>query len=151
MTDNLPDLRDIHLPAQDISIWPLAGGWWGLLCVIIGIAVLIKISSWLRRKSAKLYAEHLLKSIENQTDLAAAVKISEILRRACVRQYPQAVALSGDEWIAFLNNHAHKKIKAPLTELLKNVPFMPDGSVSPSPQQIKKLWTFCKDWIGENL
>lgn len=151
MTDNLPELRDIHLPVEGVSFWPLAGGWWGLLVGIIALFVLIKTWFWLRRKSAKLYAEHLLKNIENQTDLSAAVKISEILRRACIRKYPEAVALSGDEWIAFLNTHTKQKISPTLAELLQNVPFMPENTSHIERTKIRRLWQFCRTWIGENL
>ena len=151
MTDNLPELRDIHLPVDGVSFWPLAGGWWCVLISLLIILILFKTLKWLRRKSAKLYAEHILKSIENQTDLSAAIKISEILRRACIRKYPSAVALSGKEWIDFLNEHSHQKIDKTLADLLQNVPFMPEETSHIEPRQIKRLWQFCYAWIGENL
>ena len=35
--DNLPELRDIHLPSDGVSIFPLAYGWWGLLLLAIAM------------------------------------------------------------------------------------------------------------------
>ena len=37
--DNLPELRDIHLPSTDISVFPLAYGWWLVLATIVAIVL----------------------------------------------------------------------------------------------------------------
>ena len=43
LQDNLPELRDIHLP-DGVSAFPLAYGWWVIGLSIIGAIVLIKVS-----------------------------------------------------------------------------------------------------------
>ena len=151
MTDNLPDLRDIHLPTEGISAWPPAGGWWALLLAIVLGIVLFKLMHWLRAKSAKLYAQHLLKNIEGQNDLAAAVKMSEILRRVCRHKYPEAVALSGQEWIDFLNEKSARKLDEKTAVLLQYAPFMPENEADFAMAEMRKLWHFCFEWIGANL
>ena len=106
---------------------------------------------WVRRTSAAIYARKLLQGLQNNSSLSAVVKMSEILRRVCVRQYPQAVSLYGDEWIEFLNSKSKKQLDEQTAELLKNAPFMQENSADYSMEKQRKLWQFCYDWIGENL
>ena len=147
--DNLPALRDIHLPEGGVPFFPLAYGWWGVLVSVIIAVVLYKVLQMLWRQSAKIYARRILQAYKHDTDLAAAVKMSEILRRACVRKYPEAVALPGDDWIAFLNGKSSRKLTGSAAELLKNAPFMVHQSYDAA--DMNKVWDYCYNWIGENL
>ena len=149
--DNLPELRDIHLPEYDVSIFPLAWGWWGLLCFFAGIWLLIKIMQTIRRSSAKLYAKRLMAQWQNVNDLRAAVKISELLRRICLQKYPAAACLSDNDWVTFLNQKASYKLDEKAADLLKNAPFMPDKNKFADTETLAKLKRFCQTWIGENL
>ena len=155
MTDdaiiNLPELRDIHLPVDGVSVFPLANGWWVLLFTLIAIAVIYKIMVFIKRTSAKLYARYLLRTIKQDTSLHAAVKISEILRRICIRKYPQAVALCGDEWINFLNSKTKHKINGKTAELLKNAPYISETKQEYTTQQMTELKQFAYHWTGDNL
>ena len=58
--DNLPELRDIHLPSDGVSIFPLAYGWWGLLLLAIAMIFAVKIIFWFRKNSKRIYALYLL-------------------------------------------------------------------------------------------
>ncbi len=147
--DNLPALRDIHLPEGGVPFFPLAYGWWSILVCVIAAWVLYKVLKMLWQQSAKIYARRILQSFKDDTDLAAAVKMSEILRRACVRKYPEAVAVSGDDWIAFLNSKSKWPLNGSAAELLKNAPFMVHQSYEA--EDMSKVWRYCYDWIGENL
>ena len=151
MTDNLPDLRDIHFPTEGVSAWPPAGGWWAILLGIVIGFVLFKSIRWLRAKSAKLYAQHLLNALEGQNNLAAAITMSEILRRVCVVKYPEAVALSGQEWIDFLNAKSTRKLDDKTAVLLLDAPFAPESSAIFTMSEMRKLWHFCFEWVGANL
>lgn len=62
MNENLPELRDIHLP-DGVSAWPPAYGWWVILLGIVAVVILVELVTVIRRKSKKLYALHLLKDI----------------------------------------------------------------------------------------
>ena len=85
--DNLPELRDIHLPTHDVSMWPLANGWWALLVAIILLYALGKALFWLRRQSAKIYARHLLNGLDMQNYIKASAKMSEILLKYGVTSF----------------------------------------------------------------
>lgn len=149
--DNLPELRDIHLPSEDISVFPLAYGWWLLPLMAVGIYLLYMGCKYLRRTSAKIYANHLLRPLRDIPDLTAAIKMSEILRRICVRKYPQAVALCGDEWIKFLNEKSKSHLTDKDAQLLLNAPCMSAASFTYTTDEVMRLWLFCRNWIGDNL
>lgn len=149
--DNLPELRDIHLPDDEISFFPLAYGWWGILLLVVAFVVFFKLCLWARKTSAAIYARKLLKELKDDRSMSSVVKISEILRRICVRRYPQAVSLYGDNWIKFLNSRSKKQLDGDIAELLKNAPFMNINSVSVDIKKYQELWNFCYEWIGENL
>lgn len=149
--DQLAGLRDIHLPDSGVSFFPLAYGWWSMLLVLAGGYIAWIYLNKLWKASARLYARRILNSIKEDTDLAAAAKISEILRRACVRKYPEAVALAGDEWITFLNEKAKYPLNKSAAELLKNAPFMVKTEKLPDADDMRHIWNFCYDWIGDNL
>lgn len=93
--DNLPELRDIHLPSDGVSIFPLAYGWWGLLLLAIAMIFAVKIICWFRKNSKRIYALYLLKKNASENSASAAVKMSELLRRICISRYPEAVSYSG--------------------------------------------------------
>ncbi len=151
MENNLPELRDIHLPAEGISLWPLAYGWWLLALLAIMLAVSIVLYKIWKLKSKKHYALKMLASLDLKSS-GAVVKLSEILRRICLCKYPQAAALYGREWIVFLNSHCQKaKLGASVSELLINAPYINPLSTAYSLSDVEKLYSFCKIWIGENL
>lgn len=149
--DNLPELRDIHLPTDGVPFFPLAEGWWCILGFIVVAFFVLKTAVWLYKASARIYARKLLYPLRERTDLKSVVKMSEILRRICVRKYPQAVAFSGNDWIDFLNKNSKTKLSGDVAELLKNAPFMPDDSALLNQKNHQILWKFCYNWIGENL
>ncbi len=149
MNDNLPELRDIHLPQDTISVWPLAYGWWLILAIIIFLMASIYFVRLYRIKSKKLYAIRLLDSLDKKT--ASAIKMSEILRRICVYKYPEASTLLSKEWIKFLNSHSKSPIKDGAANLLINAPYINPDTAVYSQQDINDLYDFCRSWIGENL
>ncbi len=63
MQDNLPELRDIHLPLTEISFFPLAWGWWMMLAVLAALVVAVWLIRVALRKSKKRYALRLLEKI----------------------------------------------------------------------------------------
>ena len=150
MTDNLPQLRDIHLPDYDVSAWPPAAGWYWLLLLMVTTFIGYKVVMWLRRKSAKLYAKYLLNKILSD-DIAGAVQMSELLRRICVHRYPKAVAYSGQQWIDFLNSKTKQKLAPKTALLLQNAPYIQADSQVYTMPDVRRLRQFCLNWIGENL
>ena len=57
--DNLPELRDIHVP-DGVSAFPPAYGWWVVLAGVVALFLLAELFLILRRASKKLYARRLL-------------------------------------------------------------------------------------------
>ena len=146
--DNLPLLRDIHLP-EDVSAFPPGYGW----AVIAGVLVLsyagYRLFRYLKVKSKKYYALKLLQNAKAD-NLSSARQISEILRRICVYKYKEAASLFGKEWIDFLNAKSRAKITNSAAELLVYAPYMPQSERF-KPEDYQQLKTFSKNWIGENL
>lgn len=149
-SDNLPQLRDIHLP-DGVSAWPPAYGWWIILLGIVAIIASVYLWQYIRRKSKKLYALRFLKKLEGQNSIKSAAAMSEILRRICIYKYPQAVSLNGQDWINFLTAHCKIKLTTKEHELLLNSPYMPENIADFSDDDINGLRMFCNSWIGENL
>lgn len=150
MPDNLPELRDIHLP-DGVSAFPIASGWWICLAGIVLLFLLIQFILYLRRYSKARYALKLLKEISAENVVEAAKEMSEILRRICVFKYKEAAALLGPDWIAFLNKNSKTPIEGKSAELLINAPYIPKESSTYSVENLEDLRRFCQKWIGENL
>ncbi|WP_440225427.1 DUF4381 domain-containing protein [Dokdonella sp. MW10] len=102
-----PVLRDIHLP-PDPSWWPPAPGWWILATlVLVGIAVLVRAVRGMRRRRRWLRALHgqidRLDALDVRDGSALAADVSQLLRRATLLVDTRAAALTGPEWLRFLD------------------------------------------------
>lgn len=150
MDNNLPELRDIHLP-QGVSLFPIAYGWWLVLALIILLILMIQFALYLRRYSKSRYAVKLLQNISTLNAVYAAEQMSEILRRICVFKYKDATTLLGKDWLDFLNKHAKDELKGRPAELLINAPYIPQDSKTYNTEDAEILRDYCKKWIGENL
>ena len=150
MPDNLPELRDIHLP-DGISLFPPAYGWWVIVGAIIGSVLFYRLIRLMLQKSKKRYALRLLKTPADNNFIHQASAMSTILRRICIYKYPEAIVLTGKQWTDFLNSKCKEKLDDKTAELLLNAPYMPDNRNVFSAEDIDKLQTFCQKWIGENL
>ena len=146
--DNLPELRDIHIP-QGVSFFPPAYGWRVILFGALAVVILFQVAKTLRRKSKKRYALKLIDDIPVGNAVEAALQMSEILRRICVYKYKSAAAIFGKEWMDFLNKKSSVKLEGEAAELLMNAPYM--GKDAFGLEQVHELKAFCKSWIGENL
>jgi hypothetical protein len=149
--DNLPELRDIHLPDQGVSFFPLAYGWWIILGAVIVAVLLVWLIIQIRKQSKKLYATYLLNKFAKENNIKSAVAMSEILRRICLKKYPEAVAFSGQNWSDFLLSKSRKKLSEKSLLLLQTAPYIKEDCDDFSAQDIIDLRKFCYDWIGENL
>lgn len=150
MPDNLPELRDIHLPTEGVSAFPPAYGWYVILVTLIVLLLLVRLFLYLRLKSKKRYAMRLINAFPSD-NIEAAAQMSLILRRICVLKYKNAAALFGDKWIDFLNSHTKKKISNQAAALLNDAPYISRNSNKFKSQDVAELRKFCIEWIGENL
>ena len=150
MPDNLPELRDIHIP-HDLPSFPLGYGWSVIIAVCVLSFLTYKFIRFVVSKSKKRYALNLLKNIASDNVQKSASAMSEILRRVCVYKYPEALVLTGKDWSEFLRKHSKAKLDDKTAELLINAPYMPSNTKSYDMDVLQNLKTFCLKWIGENL
>jgi hypothetical protein len=111
MAGNLPQLRDIHLPAPP-SAWPPAPGWWLLgalaLAALIAAGWLLRRHLQRRARQRRLIAElDRLRpaSADADTTPAYLAALSQFLRRLARAVRSDAASLRGDDWIRFLDRH----------------------------------------------
>ena len=147
--DNLPLLKDIHLPEPIWSFAPL--GWFWLMLVIAPIVSYFayRTFKYVRAKSRKYYALRLLKNAK-ENNAKSVELISEILRRICLYKYKKAITLFGQDWIDFLNGHSQIKLKNSAAELLVYGMYVPQNKQYDA-KDYDFLRKFTKKWIGENL
>ena len=107
-----PKLRDIH-PAPPPSWWPPAYGWWIVAVLVALVLVAVIIGAWItiRRRRRWRRWEHAFGALreryrEDADDARLAGDLSQLLRRAARLQDPQAAALRGISWHAFIEEHA---------------------------------------------
>ena len=148
--NNIPEIRDIHIP-QGVSIYPLAYGWWVILVVGILSIVGMWFVFWAIKTSKKYYALKTLNNIQVSSIVSSAIEMSELLRRICNVKYTEASSLYGKEWSDFLVNKTNFKISERALNLLIFAPFMDKNSNQYSIEDAKELKDFCKNWIGANL
>lgn len=148
--NNLPEIKDLQIP-DGVSVFPVAYGWWVVLSILIAGAVLFKIIRHRLQVSKRRYALKEVENIDIENPVAAAVYLSELLRRVCLLKYKEASTFSGEEWISFLNKHSSFPLGAKPAKLLSFAPFMNRKDMTYSAEDAKKLKQFCLKWIGENL
>lgn len=148
--DNLPELRDIHIP-DGVSAFPPAYGWWIVLLIILLFPLIIRLFKTARQKSRKFYALSIVNKINGENAVIGAVKISELLKRICLYKYPEAVNMFGKEWIEFLKSHTKQHISEKAAELLSNAPYIAKDSAKYDKGNLNELKEYTKKWIGENL
>lgn len=128
-----PQLRDIHLPAEP--------GWWpptllAVLLLAVALLALAAALAWLwRRVSRWREARRLAGFFDHEVAFAGndgerLQRASSCLRRAVARSRPDAVALTGESWLALLDgdDRSHAFTRGP-GRLLAEGPFR--GDVQP--------------------
>ncbi|MEO8011905.1 MAG: DUF4381 domain-containing protein, partial [Dokdonella sp.] len=110
MSQDGPELRDIHLP-PDPGWWPPAPGWWLLALIVVVLAAIVlrrlqrvwRARRWQREimseldRIAALHAEH-------ADPVRLAADLSALLRRATLLIDALAAALRGEAWLAYLDS-----------------------------------------------
>ena len=121
-----PVLRDIHLPAEP-GWWPPAPGWWllgVLLLAVVGWAWrhVLRRRAARRRRAAVLAEVQLLRTrwLRDGDTAQLAAGLSQFLRRLSRQVQPASVALSGEDWLAFLARHGNADALRGLVEAAFN-------------------------------
>lgn len=157
MNQQTLNLRDIHLP-EPISWWPIAPGWWILLCgILLIITVLfigrkIYISRQLGRdiRSELEVIKQQFQQDQNKPQLAKS--LSTLLRRANISYYPQAniAGLTGERWLSHLDKtNTRPFVKASFNseigKILLSAPYLPDETTLDF--DARTLIGLCESWL----
>ena len=154
-------LRDIHLP-PDPSFWPPAPGWWLLAALLLGAGLLLarRLPRWRARRRLRRAIEAELDRIaaDRESDPATrAAALSGLLRRAARLIDPAAVALSGEDWLAFLDRQwppARRGVASFRQEparLLLELPYRPPGDRDARSADLPALIALAREWLGHAL
>jgi cbb3-type cytochrome oxidase subunit 3 len=154
MNPDLSQLRDIHLPAA-VSWWPPAPGWWLLLVVLVLVISVVwfiyrrrKRNAWRREALAEM--RRLRDQVSRQQSSQSVVgELSVLMRRVAISRFPResSASLSGDKWLAFLDNNGHggPGFQSAIGKLLVTVPYTQQMEVSD--QELTQLLALCENWI----
>lgn len=146
--NNLPELKDIHLPEKITSI-PLGYGSVLFMFILVCLIVFWPYLMHLYLQTKKKYALRLLDSL-NQSSTSSVCKISEVLRRICKIKYKDSVGLYGTKWADFLNRTSSKKLPPYLMTILINAPYAPAWNQL-NEHDFKEIKNFATDWVRYNL
>ena len=146
--DNLPELRDIHLP-KEINLFPLGFGSIMIIVLLIILILSLPYFRYLYLKSKKKYARDILQGLKEK-NMSDVCKISELLRRICKIKHKKAVALYGKEWAEFLNKTGGLKLSKEQMDILVSAPYAPPSQPL-SEQDFKSMQEFASQWVENNL
>ena len=146
--DDLPELRDIHLP-EEMMMFPLGYGMIVLLVLALVFAVLFPFLKRAYLRSKKHYALCFLKNLR-QENMKDVCQISEILRRVCKIRHKRAVALFGKPWADFLKKTTSGKLSQKEFDILINAPYAP-LELNVEKKDFEAIKNFALQWVEDNL
>ena len=144
----LNNLHDIHTPPP-VSWWPLAPGWWIAAALVVLLGVLTwwwwqsRATPW--RKQALRELQQLESVLKAEPALAIA-SVSVIVRRVAltVRDPVTVAALTGDDWLAFLDDAANmQEFSHGAGRALASAPYARAESVD-----VAALLQLARRWVG---
>ncbi|MEX1197065.1 MAG: DUF4381 domain-containing protein [Pseudohongiellaceae bacterium] len=146
-SDPLSQLADIHLP-QQVGLWPLAPGWWILLCLLAALAVwgIILLRRRLHHRNLRLHAlaelQRCRDALHSSPDADSAQidylnAVNTVLRRVALAHYPRSTVagLTGRAWVDFLRSHGTLPLGEDTARALSEGRFAPRCDVDPDALQ----------------
>lgn len=145
-------LRDLHLPPP-VGWWPPAPGWWLVAGLLLALTLLGAWAWWRTaprrrlRHEALAELDRLLAAHRAAPDGQRLLQgVSALLRRVAIARWGRArvARLSGDRWLAFLDQRAGAPLLASgEARLLAEAPYRPD----PPGFDAEALVAACRRWI----
>ena len=157
-----PDLRDVHLP-PDPSWWPPAPGWWllaALLIAAIAISAWVIVRHWREARWRRRVVAELDRIAATHAAQPDAVKfaadVSQWLRRASLLIEPEAAALHGEAWLAFLdrdlkNGDSPTQFRSQTGRLLIDAPYRRASDIDASTVDAPALLSLARNWLKRAL
>lgn len=141
---SLDRLHDIVLPAE-VSWWPLAPGWYALLCIVLIVAVFFSFRLW-RRWQADAYRRAALLELAKMKDVPA---IAELFRRTALAVVPRSEVAqkTGSAWADWLAGHYSAPVPSEVHRLLSAGVY----GTSVKEQEVKSLRNYASSWISNHM
>lgn len=135
----LDQLSDIHLP-EATSFWPPAWPWWLLLAGIIAVIVFVFLHY--KRQAWRRAALKQLNNIDWQSQQLAYRDANKLLKQISMQKMDAKCAhLSGEDWLAFLDQHVKTPIFLPQLRAFAYILDEPDIQIDANAlQQAIKRW-----------
>ena len=118
-SNNLLDqLKDIYLPPQISSWWPLAYGWWIVIAILVLMALLCLLVLRKRKKYCK-YIDGVINDFKADVGEVYVTKPKEVvqgisvyLKRIAMHKFKKddIKLLHGKAWVEYLNSKTKKEI-----------------------------------------
>jgi hypothetical protein len=143
------------LPANSVSWLPTTIGWKLALVILLGWLSHTLWRRWQRwrrnryRRAALAELEHILS--QNQGAQCQLAALATLLKSTALQAFPriEVAALSGPEWIAWLNAHASRPLfSGPVTGLLTQSIY--SGKTGIDSDVVEQLGDMAATWIREH-
>lgn len=152
----LDQLKDIHLPPQISSWWPLAYGWW-IVIVILGLIALVCILLLRIRIKNHQYMDDVVNDFKANIGEVYVSKPKEVvqsisvyLKRVAMHKFTKddIKLLYGKEWVDYLNSKVNVDIfDGEVAELLQNT-YKPQKLTD---EKLEKIVSASEKWIRRVL
>ncbi len=156
---SLQNLNDIVLPAP-VAWWPLAGGWYflsGIVLIALAWLTYRLLKCWMNnryRRAAlrqlRLLSEQINSAEERDANLR---QIPILLKRAALCAYPrsQVAALTGKDWVIFLNSRVKNPIFTQSTaDTLNQVSYVAGELSVVDAQAATALINASRQWLNQH-
>ena len=148
---DLSGLRDIHLPEHGVGIFPIAVGWWVLICTPVVLFVMYKVIRYLCDVSVKLYALHELKRIfkRRSSDMTKVFEVSALMKRLAIKKYgaDKVAHLYGKEWAEFIKSFC-KSADAEVLQVIASIIYVKPENFKIS--TLGKVYDSAREFIRKN-
>lgn len=141
----------------DVSIFPLAAGWWLLVFLALAATFIIykKVSAMKAFKASWKYSiQQELDAIAVNTDAARAKenisRINDLLKRLSIQFYGRgdSASLTGKQWLSWLTNRDPRNFNwLKKGEILIEYPYMPEEKIQANHEQIAVLAKAARSWL----
>jgi len=149
----LDQLKDIYLPPQISSWWPLAYGWWVVIAVVILLLLLCLFILRIRKKHNE-YIDGVINDFKGNIGEVYVRKPKEVtqsvsvyLKRIAIHKFTKddIKLLHGKAWVEYLNSKTKKEIfGGEVAEYLQNT-YKPQELTD---VQLEKIVSASEKWIG---
>lgn len=152
----LEQLKDIYLPQEVSSWWPLAYGWWVVMGVLIFIGILFLIYKLIKKKQ-KQYIDGIVNDFKESVGETYISKPKEVLqtisvylKRIAIHKFPKddIKLLYGQDWVDYLNSKTKKNLfEGDVAKELANI-YKPSNL---DDEELEKVVSASEKWIRRIL